>query len=204
MRYDIKPIETWYRGILYRSRLEAKWAAMFDECGWSCSYEAIDLGGYIPDFVLKGRRPILAEVKPFVEWDEFIQYGEWLRNKVRGSGWEHEVLILGSDPNVGVDLQLGHLVGAALASRWNCGKCSEWCDDDCVFGQAAWARCSKCRQPGLFEPYGPWRLRPCGHYGSDDGQDGSAYLGSMDSRKIHDLWARACNAVRWEPKNKAA
>lgn len=50
-----------YRGIRFRSRLEARWAAFFDSMGWTWAYEPIDLDSWIPDFEVNGR---LAEVKP--------------------------------------------------------------------------------------------------------------------------------------------
>ena len=34
MDYTIDSIPTVYKGRNYRSRLEAKWAAFFDLCGW--------------------------------------------------------------------------------------------------------------------------------------------------------------------------
>jgi hypothetical protein len=34
----MKPIPTVYRGIEYRSRLEAKWAAFCDRIGWRHTY----------------------------------------------------------------------------------------------------------------------------------------------------------------------
>lgn len=53
----IKPIETEYKGYLFRSRLEARWAVFFDACGvdWDYEEEAYSLGeglNYLPDFVL--------------------------------------------------------------------------------------------------------------------------------------------------------
>ncbi len=73
VKYDIKPIPTLYNGILFRSRLEAKWACFFDYLGWEYDYEPFDLFGTIddgvehrwtPDFILKGNKNILVEVKP--------------------------------------------------------------------------------------------------------------------------------------------
>ena len=54
-------IPTWFGGVLYRSRLEARWAAMFCALGWPFEYEPIDLEGYIPDFILRFQKPILVE-----------------------------------------------------------------------------------------------------------------------------------------------
>lgn len=54
----IKAIQTEYRGYLFRSRLEARWAVFFDACGveWEYEPEGYDLGHgvyYLPDFLLR-------------------------------------------------------------------------------------------------------------------------------------------------------
>ena len=54
---EIKPIETFYNGYRFRSRLEARWAVFFDEAGIKYEYEpeGFDLGDglfYLPDFYL--------------------------------------------------------------------------------------------------------------------------------------------------------
>ncbi len=59
---DRKAIPTLYRGVQFRSRLEAKWAAFFDAMGWPWQYEPFDLAGWIPDFLIGDR--LVAEVKP--------------------------------------------------------------------------------------------------------------------------------------------
>ena len=45
----IASIPTVYRGIQFRSRLEAKWAAFFDTCEWPWLYEPKDFNGWIPE-----------------------------------------------------------------------------------------------------------------------------------------------------------
>lgn len=55
----IKAFQTEYRGYLFRSRLEARWAVFFDACGVEYEYEpeGYDLGSglmYLPDFLLHG------------------------------------------------------------------------------------------------------------------------------------------------------
>ena len=62
-------IPTVYRGIRFRSRLEAKWAFTFDIMRWPWEYEPYDLEGWIPDFfvdICDGQKPILVDVKPHV------------------------------------------------------------------------------------------------------------------------------------------
>ncbi len=52
MEYKIAAIETVYKRVKFRSRLEARWAAFFDLAGLNWKYEPIDLEGWIPDFWL--------------------------------------------------------------------------------------------------------------------------------------------------------
>ena len=64
---DIKPIETYYNGYRFRSRLEARWAVFFDALGVRYEYETEgyhteDGKYYLPDFYLPDFR-CLFEVK---------------------------------------------------------------------------------------------------------------------------------------------
>ncbi len=56
----MKAIETEYAGCRFRSRLEARWAVVFDHLGyeWSYEMEGFDLksGRYLPDFYLPRQR----------------------------------------------------------------------------------------------------------------------------------------------------
>lgn len=94
----IKAIPTTYNGTHFRSRLEARWAAMFDLCEWRWSYEPQEFRNYIPDFVLWFRTPVFVEVKP-VTWDESEAEEEILqaaRSKIVHSGIQGELLLLGT------------------------------------------------------------------------------------------------------------
>jgi hypothetical protein len=83
MNYNIKAHPTKYKGVMFRSRLEARWAAFFDLAGWSWEYEPIDLPGWSPDFRCTfhcghsecgGRgstHTLLVEVKPYFSIKEF-------------------------------------------------------------------------------------------------------------------------------------
>lgn len=52
MIYTITAHPTKYSGVLFRSRLEARWAAFFDLIDWRWEYEPVDLEGWTPDFRL--------------------------------------------------------------------------------------------------------------------------------------------------------
>lgn len=60
--YTKKARDTMYAGCLFRSRLEATWAAFFDICGIKWVYEPFDLPGWSPDFLIQDR--VVVEVKP--------------------------------------------------------------------------------------------------------------------------------------------
>jgi len=70
----IAPKPTKYKGCIYRSRLEATWAAFFDRVGWKYQYEPFDLCGWVPDFILFGfgNDDILVEVKPYSSFNDFV------------------------------------------------------------------------------------------------------------------------------------
>ncbi len=90
MNYNIKAHPTTYGSTLFRSRLEARWAAYFDLAGWSWEYEPVDLNGWSPDFrveflcgsrmcnddtlnrVGKDSHSLMVEVKPYFDVDDFI------------------------------------------------------------------------------------------------------------------------------------
>jgi hypothetical protein len=72
--YSIRPIPTNYKHRLYRSRLEARWAAFFDLAEWKTEYEPLDLAGWSPDFLIDESSQILVEIKPqssYFEEDNF-------------------------------------------------------------------------------------------------------------------------------------
>lgn len=69
---SLKPIETYYKGYRFRSRLEARWAIFFDFCGadWEYEPEGYDLGDgiyYLPDFLLHGVKFIHGGVEAEME-----------------------------------------------------------------------------------------------------------------------------------------
>lgn len=100
-------IQTHYAGAHFRSRLEARWAAFFDLCGWRWEYEPPEEEGWIPDFILIGAQGVIrAEVKP-INWfghyqiNLLAQCQEYpgLVPKLLPSVERHgEVLVLGAYP----------------------------------------------------------------------------------------------------------
>ena len=83
----IKPKPTKYNSILYKSRLEAKWAVFFDKLGINAIYEPVTstYNGYkyTPDFYLISKvvfepnmthSGILVEIKPTEPTEEYIDF----------------------------------------------------------------------------------------------------------------------------------
>jgi hypothetical protein len=96
----IPSIPILYNGVRFRSRLEARWAAMFDRLGWEWHYEPIDLLGYIPDFLItrgtwlaSDYGELLVECKPFVPGHDIPVD---TMNKLAKSGWCGPMLLVGS------------------------------------------------------------------------------------------------------------
>ena len=80
VEYDVAAHPTMYKGVQFRSRLEARWAAFFVLAGWEWEYEPIDLTGWVPDFIVRipcshsdcnGYHVLFAEVKPYVDLKQF-------------------------------------------------------------------------------------------------------------------------------------
>lgn len=127
MVYIIKSHPTEYRGVQFRSRLEAKWACFFDLANWKWQYEPIDLEGWSPDFRVEfpcghsncgswvdgepmrdGSHVLLVEVKPFYDIKEFnghpcMEYGYGGFPKEEGGPGlipAHASAAFGADPSV--------------------------------------------------------------------------------------------------------
>ena len=104
--YTIKAIETKLMGFTFRSRLEARWAAFFELCGWKWDYEPVDFDGWVPDFVLYGAKSMTyVEVKPVVAFPGSVA------DKIDLSGCEDEVLIVGQSCPIPDDRWMGCTLG---------------------------------------------------------------------------------------------
>jgi hypothetical protein len=208
-----------YRGIEYRSRLEARWAAFFDETGWKHTYEPFDGTGYIPDFLIHGAPPFLAEIKPAVTEDDYRAPIPKIETGLNGC-WDHDILILGADPLPILDTSCGsgdHPAAGVLGQRYATvdammlgGVRTEmdsylqlppafqqhatWVtlrEPGWNYATACWFRCCLCGAVCVYHSEQDWGGRPCGHYWGDQ------HLGHIEPFEIEDPWAEACNAVKW-------
>lgn len=87
----IKAIETFYKGYRFRSRLEARWAVLFDSAGieWVYEQEGYQLSNgqnYLPDFWLPGLG-VYAEVKA---GKEYLRKSFYLAGKM--TNWRDEIM----------------------------------------------------------------------------------------------------------------
>ena len=104
----IKPIETQYKGYLFRSRLEARWAVFFDTCGvrWEYEPEGYILPNgqkYLPDFLLHGvdgRAPddLYVEVKGKMTPDDARKIYEFSGWRLEKTEIKNPILVLAGIP----------------------------------------------------------------------------------------------------------
>ncbi len=194
-RTAVTGIETTYAGTLFRSRLEAKWAAFMTALGWNWTYEPFDANGYIPDFVVSGERPILIEVKPSVGVKEMEGYVPRLERALKGH-WDHDLLIVGVSPLLPSNHHYGVPTHAAglMGERW--GETDD--EKTWSWDEACWQSCYHVNHLGLAVTHSAMSFvgRPCGYY------DGSTHLEPVDGEILADAWAAAANVTRWTKKVK--
>jgi hypothetical protein len=81
------------RGVNFRSRLEARWAAFFDAVGWPWQYEPdLGLDRWIPDFLITSGAGLLVEVKPAWTLGSLEPHKE----RIEKSGVVAQVLLVGA------------------------------------------------------------------------------------------------------------
>lgn len=93
--YTIKNKFCGYKNTVFRSHLEAHWAAFFDSIGISWDYEPTKIDGWIPDFLLNGQ--YYVEVKPLSVMKP-QKFQEFNKNYSGALEKGHQVLFLGEQP----------------------------------------------------------------------------------------------------------
>jgi hypothetical protein len=181
-------VPTTYDGIHFRSRLEARWAHLFTRLKWQWEYEPFDLGGYIPDFAILGRRPMLIEVKPALSYSECHEVLEGLAPKL--GGVKYDVMVVGSSPTLpgAITVSDAAPVGAMHEGEGGWIQAGHAAPADLV---AEWGLCRQCRSVMVHHDIGFWTSRPCGHVNKANG-------GSDLDLIIAQVWKEAVNATRWE------
>ena len=179
MKYTKTARPTEYNGARFRSRLEARWAAFFDICGWRWDYEPpTDFCGWLPDFVLYSTEQtsrVYVEVKPITSLcAETTQ-------KIDQSGCSDEVLLLGETTPVSArdPGSWGSMLG------WLREKDDEGYDwDDAMFTVAH-------SQPGFCHYLQSWHDRMSGTTGA------GRMPGCADD--LAHMWREAGNRTQWMP-----
>jgi hypothetical protein len=200
MLYMMKAYQTEYRGRIYRSRLEAKWAAFFDLAGWEHEYEPIDFGGWTPDFMLqspKRKSPMFVEVKPITAFD--VTTSHKMASSLRGGG-DAFLLLVGVSPL----LPVGDPPSHAGSWQWEqSGAEIGWSTLVCGHDSPSWyptyiAPTSTNRMLDLFDVEGP----PDGWFsGESNAPDDSPPWGwQRHIASLREKWAQATNEVQWRPE----
>ena len=137
----IKPIETYYNGYRFRSRIEARWAVFFDKMGIEYQYEpeGFDFGEvyYLPDFYLP-KQKLWIEIKAEEPNSDELRKARLLKSHVSDGV---EVGILYGEPWVTQDPELSFAIEEVhyclmLIESWMGGD-----DANCLFSE-----CRRCRE----------------------------------------------------------
>jgi hypothetical protein len=181
----ITAIPTTYRGIEFRSRLEAKWAIMFDYFDWQWEYEPVDFDGYIPDFHIDfGRRQFFVEIKPAMTR---AQLEPALEKAVEAIGEDHseDILIIGGS--------IGNSYEDAIWDLIAVMKQSFWCPVDDVY----LAGCPTCHKLVPLTIEGGWGFPCCRVPATDTGKH-YRFQEPIVPAVIQAYWTQATNRVKYQ------
>lgn len=182
--YSTPGIQTLYDGIQFRSRLEARWAAFFDQMGWSWLYEPIDLNGWLPDFEI-GCAGTLVEVKPFRSYAEFALHV--IPKVVRAmADQQRDVLLCGTDPRF----------------MWISDRIPQFDGWHAEFDNVSIGKTPDSNDISLTAESYTWRDRITGYYNGR-----RSWPGPMtrfdNAKRIADAWKTATNLTQWRRSNDA-
>lgn len=178
----MKAIPTMYRGVQFRSRLEARWAAFFDRIGLQWEFEPegyeTSAGRYLPDFwlpsiYLRGARVgLYFEVKPSRPAEM-----EAIKVMALVCGSDKAVLVPAQSPNGRTDELLLEYTPEQTPYGVGCAT-----DEGLTF-----ARCTNCGQVNVNFHSSDEDACPCGK---------GAF--SVDDSALNSARAEFPNLVRWE------
>lgn len=196
---EAKP--TAYKGINFRSRLEARWAAMFDLLGWTWEYEPECDGAYIPDFLLHGQGAdscnVYVEVKPEAIYQ--ADRSAVIRKARLALGPFCDILVVVDgifQAELG-DACIGYMPPADSIDERVYRENDPYTEVDM---QGSDEHACLIKVIGLHgSPYdfrhewGFWKGRLSGFY------DGNAGFMDVSMKDALALWSRAGNAIQWKP-----
>jgi hypothetical protein len=196
-------IPTVYRDVRFRSRLEATWAAFFDQVRWPWKYEPIDLNGYIPDFILPwdGLDPVLVEVKPLLT--PYALANQEAIDKIEQSGWEHGALIVGVTPMIEPGRRNEHRIigwGTTYWEDWRSYQAAP--DEEAPTGPWSWfwrelVVCNHCEWPSFALSSDEFCMRCCGGGSWLDSPWAHSLAIPILPHAVDAAWARAQNQTQW-------
>lgn len=173
---------TSYRGTMFRSRLEARWAAFFDQLRWPWRYEPFELDGYIPDFLLLFQTPIIVEVKPALSLRELAPFA----SKTEASGWRDEALLVGVTPFESTYFP-SHMAIGLLAERTQVEDETDW-----VWDEGILFTCAECDKRSVFHASAGWTCRACGFPG------GNGHHRDFPIADVEYAWNVASSLMQWK------
>ena len=169
----MQPIRTQYRGVWFRSKLEAQWAKFFDSVGIDWAYEPEgytfhDGTQYLPDFYLP-------------ESDSYFEVKGVMTEKDM-----HKIKMLIHES--GKPVSIGYPNGRFMS-------CDNL-DDSFRLTDSAWlVRCDACKKPAFFGTHGSWRCRCCRKH--------SGFLILMgNTEKDREFWSRNAQIDVYEEGRK--
>jgi hypothetical protein len=137
---SIRSIPTTYRGTYFRSRLEARWAATFDQLGWYWEYEpdGVDMDGvrYLCDFWLPHQR-CWVEVKGPTN-DRLDK-----TNQLRKAVPEHDLVVIGRPAGPG-GLANWDGIDTNNVGIFTCEVCDQCCFVSPASSEGSDWRCRNC------------------------------------------------------------
>ena len=188
---EIHAIPTRYKGVQYRSRLEARWAAWFDLIGWHVEYEPVDFNGWIPDFAILEAELVYVEIKPTHLFPAEAAI------KIDRADCYEDVLILGNTLDI-------IPIDSASRDINLFGWLGEWIDtsetlDTRSWGEAAIGVWESQNRPGFCHSSQSYRDRITGGYDGGCWGDDCA-SNDIAAQVIREYWRHAGNLVQWFPQ----
>jgi hypothetical protein len=194
--YSMKAIPTTFAGVRMRSRLEARWASFFTNCGWRWTYEPFDTEGWAPDFTLHmPAGDIYIEVKPVITKHVLSIFREVAVPLVCGVG--AKALLVSSSLDFVNGTADAALIGFGVdgssspSSLWPGPAQSD--EDDivigCCGGHASGGLCPG-GMVGMSNVNLGWSCWVCGRYDGNPAHD--AVSAGVDVK-----WANSCKRSQW-------
>tara|TARA_Y100001938_G_C7946394_1_gene356990 strand:+ start:144 stop:731 length:588 start_codon:yes stop_codon:yes gene_type:complete len=194
----MKPIPTKYKGINFRSRLEARWYIFMKSLGWNIEYEPHieELNNWLPDFLIIGKNTkVLVEVKPFSNHKDFYSdYAESTVEKIRKSNCFkrkdpsspliNAVLIVGSSLNIGEASCGDSFMGGRIVRELDELECIE---DDFVYTDHS-GKIGVCDNEISY------------HDPINDDHDGGYCLRDENKEMLELCWNKAGSQLQWMPR----